>query len=603
MAYTKNPTWVNEEDGSTTYITAAKLNNLETQYDQAATTAASLAANAASGAVTSANAFTSSAVSVLQSHTPSIIILTPTGGDDSGIVQAAVTAATSFGVKGVRLEGAFKIATKITLNATIPITLEMAPGGSMVATATMTTMIEKPSGAWSGAKFVNLNLDGAMLADRCVDIEQSHLLNIDGGLWKNVNVCVADFGKGGGQVYETTWKSTRVVGIDNDRGGATPAAMPAYGYRFGTNTTDNLVSGVVVKNALATVTDNGASNLHFGVHVFGYPVATTPGGTDYSPTVGFDITGANIKLHSIYADTQNIGVRVAGLNTQIHNAEFFWLSTWKPAGTVYGVRVIAAGLATSILGCNFHIASGATYTGIACQTDSGSFNTSFIGNKANGPAFGPNVYIFNSGNDFDIALANHWTEGRLPDITRSPTQMGNTIVTGAAATQRSMALATAGQKRFEFRLNSNAETGSNAGSSFQFADYNDAGTTQIRNYITIDRAVGILNWFRSHIFGYTTINLATNGAVTIDASAGNDQVVFLAANATSTTITNAVAGIKLSITYSQDITGGRTYAWPTNCRFGTGGAPSDTTSGKRTTVTFMYSSSLWWEVARAVAVG
>lgn len=96
--------------------------------------------------------------------------------------------------------------------------------------------------------------------------------------------------------------------------------------------------------------------------------------------------------------------------------------------------------------------------------------------------------------------------------------------------------------------------------------------------------------------------LAAAGAVTIDASLG-DAVVTLAANATSSTIATPAADQDLRVTWVQDATGGRTYVWPTNCRFA-GAAPVDTTVNARTTVTFRYDATAanWYEVARSVAV-
>jgi hypothetical protein len=83
--------------------------------------------------------------------------------------------------------------------------------------------------------------------------------------------------------------------------------------------------------------------------------------------------------------------------------------------------------------------------------------------------------------------------------------------------------------------------------------------------------------------------LSSNGAVSFDASTSNLFVVSLQANATSSTITNATAGQVIVVKFIQDATGGRTYAWPANYKFGTGvttgttvasGAPTDTTASK-----------------------
>ena len=109
-----------------------------------------------------------------------------------------------------------------------------------------------------------------------------------------------------------------------------------------------------------------------------------------------------------------------------------------------------------------------------------------------------------------------------------------------------------------------------------------------------------------------TIALASNGAVAVDASTGSYFLVTLAANATSTVISNGTTGQIITLKYLQDATGSRTYVWPTNCKFGTGvttgttvaaGAPSDGTASKGSAVTFHFDGTNWNEISRAVAVG
>lgn len=96
--------------------------------------------------------------------------------------------------------------------------------------------------------------------------------------------------------------------------------------------------------------------------------------------------------------------------------------------------------------------------------------------------------------------------------------------------------------------------------------------------------------------------LASNGSVTINAATSQYHRVFLQANATSMAISNPSTGARLTIGISQDATGGRTYVWPTDCRFAGNSAPSDTTANRRTMVTFLYANSIWSEVSRSVAV-
>ncbi len=124
--------------------------------------------------------------------------------------------------------------------------------------------------------------------------------------------------------------------------------------------------------------------------------------------------------------------------------------------------------------------------------------------------------------------------------------------------------------------------------------------------------IGAASWFPALIRPLNLITLAANGAVTIDASKGN-ALVTLQANATSSSITNPlVVGQELKITWIQDSTGGRTYSWPTNCKFGTGvttgttiaaGAPTATVANKRSTVTFRWDGTNWNELSRSVNVG
>lgn len=97
--------------------------------------------------------------------------------------------------------------------------------------------------------------------------------------------------------------------------------------------------------------------------------------------------------------------------------------------------------------------------------------------------------------------------------------------------------------------------------------------------------------------------LASNGAVAIDARTCNVYWLTLNANLTSSTLTNGSLIQEVEIHMIQDGTGGRTYVWPTTCKFAGGSAPSDTTANTRTIVRFRFSGSTnWHEVSRSVAV-
>jgi hypothetical protein len=94
----------------------------------------------------------------------------------------------------------------------------------------------------------------------------------------------------------------------------------------------------------------------------------------------------------------------------------------------------------------------------------------------------------------------------------------------------------------------------------------------------------------------------SSGTLTVDASKGDSQAT-LTANVTTMTFANPTTNQKMTVSLTQDATGGRTYVWPANAKFAGGSAPSDTTASKRTSVSFFYDGTNWQEIARAVAVG
>lgn len=99
----------------------------------------------------------------------------------------------------------------------------------------------------------------------------------------------------------------------------------------------------------------------------------------------------------------------------------------------------------------------------------------------------------------------------------------------------------------------------------------------------------------------TSTTLSSNGAATFYSTIGDHKYV-LQANATSSTISGGTTGQLLTLIWQQDSTGGRTYAWPTNCRFAGGSAPSNTTASTRTSVTFEFDGTNWLELSRSVGV-
>lgn len=73
-------------------------------------------------------------------------------------------------------------------------------------------------------------------------------------------------------------------------------------------------------------------------------------------------------------------------------------------------------------------------------------------------------------------------------------------------------------------------------------------------------------------------NVAT---VNFDASIAGTQEVYLRQNVTAATVSNLKPGQELTLIYSQDGTGSRTYVWPKECAFENDTAPTATTTAKR----------------------
>lgn len=102
-----------------------------------------------------------------------------------------------------------------------------------------------------------------------------------------------------------------------------------------------------------------------------------------------------------------------------------------------------------------------------------------------------------------------------------------------------------------------------------------------------------------------TQSLGSAGAVTIDASkvAQNGyQQITLAANATSSSITNPTVGQTMTVQWIENATGGFTYAWPANTKFTGGAAPAGTTLSTMNGVTFNYNGTNWIETSRSTSV-
>lgn len=94
----------------------------------------------------------------------------------------------------------------------------------------------------------------------------------------------------------------------------------------------------------------------------------------------------------------------------------------------------------------------------------------------------------------------------------------------------------------------------------------------------------------------------TSSAVVFDASITSRARVDLTFPGVASSISNPTEGQELTITWVQASVSVNTYTWPLNCRFAGGIAPTDTTPGSWTSVTFIYKDPDWWEISRAVGV-
>jgi ribosomal protein L27 len=105
------------------------------------------------------------------------------------------------------------------------------------------------------------------------------------------------------------------------------------------------------------------------------------------------------------------------------------------------------------------------------------------------------------------------------------------LVDGAAGQVRDMRYQSGGVNRWVFRVNNSAESGSDAGSNFQFIPYNDAGTAQPAAF-TITRSSSAVAFSASaSVAGDLTVggNIAAAGDLTI-ATNGNQGDRFLMEN-------------------------------------------------------------------------
>lgn len=166
----------------------------------------------------------------------------------------------------------------------------------------------------------------------------------------------------------------------------------------------------------------------------------------------------------------------------------------------------------------------------------------------------------------------------------------NLAASGAAATVRSLGLQTAGVDRWLWSADSDAESGSNAGSTLKLFARSDAGAA-LYTVLQIGRALGVTQFNRALSLNRT--NITYSASMTPDASASNTQIIT-ANNGTAFTInnpTNATTGQRLTITI-RNTSGGALGAitWGAKFKMATFTAPA---TGFSRTVSFIYDGTDW----------
>jgi len=85
---------------------------------------------------------------------------------------------------------------------------------------------------------------------------------------------------------------------------------------------------------------------------------------------------------------------------------------------------------------------------------------------------------------------------------------------------------------------------------------------------------------------------------TIDADEGEIFLITLTGNITGLKIINPYQGRKVTIIFLQDGTGGRTVAWTTTVKLAGAAAIGGDQANEYSTITLVYTGSVWVEIAR-----
>lgn len=201
----------------------------------------------------------------------------------------------------------------------------------------------------------------------------------------------------------------------------------------------------------------------------------------------------NSIIFNYHTGSSQTSVNVTGGALQLIGGQ---ISPQGPSAPIFSVSN-GAGLAVQNMW--FHVNNSQTWTAPVVDA-TGATQFVFTGNTFNGASGGnigntvlglpsDNANHNISGNNF-----NGW--GYSPPIgalgTYGPNNTGPVALNGAAGTYRRLAFNSAGSLRWTVQANNDAESGSNAGSTFAISRFNDSGVS-IDQPITIDRPVGNVN--------------------------------------------------------------------------------------------------------------
>lgn len=550
-----------------------------------------------------------------------VIGVPASGADDTSAIQAAINAAAGRLFKGavVRLQHAadYRISAPLVLPANTGVTLEGAPGSRVVATAAMNAMITKTDGGQAfGINLRDLTMDGARLAQRCIDINQSTNTTVERADLRNATVTLAEFSRTGTlKVLGLRISNVQMRGVDGNLAGDDPSQMPAYGLRMGLLATDAIIENTTIINVLVGVQDNvGGGTVYNKVHVFGYPYLSATNPKDYLATKGFEITTTSgiCRLTDCYADTQQIGFDLAGPGQNIvSNALFYWPADFQHTGDVVGFNLASPG--NIITGAVIRLPSSSGLTGYPFQVQAAASSTVVTSCSVYGSGW-KGMWNLVGGAAVPASAGNVWAGGTFPqalDMGGGVLLAGNgSGIAGAAGANRDLGFFTGTNRRWTVRGSSDAESGSNNGTALVVNAHKDDGTF-LFGLVQVQRYNGLWSFQRAVHRLRASQTVAAAGAVTIDSALSNKHRILLQANVTSSTIGNTSStgsttiqtGQELSITLLQDATGGRTFAWPSTCRFQDGSPPTDTAANRRVTVHFEYDSDgLWHETGRTGSV-